>query len=226
MPQKATTAMIFKRALGRRFEDLHPQLQRRFGFQQSCVGTGTMAEIWRGGRHTVPFLKLGTNRNILFPETGTDVPFVIENHVYQDSFGRDVVTFVRTFDVRAGLRRRFDATMIYSEARGAIVDYLGTHQHIAVDLHLDVDRRGGLHIRSGEQRFRMGGLDFVLPQALTGTADLHEWYDDNEECFRIRVTVSNPRFGPIFGYHGRFTAQYVDTPVPATVKPYREEARE
>lgn len=225
MPQKAAP-MIFKRALGRRFDDLHPQLRRRFGFEQSCVGTGVMAEIWRGGRHTVPFLKLGTSRNILFPETGTDIPFTIENHVYQDSFGRDVVTFVRTFDIRPGLRRRFDATMIYSQQRGEIVDYLGTHQHIAVDLHLDVDQQGGLRIRSGEQRFRLAGLDCRLPEGLTGTADLHEWYDDEHECFQIRVTVSNPRFGPIFGYRGRFTARYVDTPVPAAVKPYREEARE
>ena len=36
-----------------------------------------------------------------------------------------------------------------SQERARIVDYLGTHQHLAVDLELSVDERGGLRLRSG-----------------------------------------------------------------------------
>lgn len=48
-----------------------------------------------------------------------------------------------------------------------------------------------------------------------------------EDCFRIEVTVVNRFLGPVFGYRGRFTAQYVDTavaPIPAALRPLRENA--
>src|SRR5438105_1543228 len=123
---------IYQQALGDAFHRLHPEIQRRFGFSRSdalaAIGTGTMDRIWRGGLHTVPFLYLGTWRRIMFPEQGRQVPFVLHNYAYVDPFGRETVTWVRTFHGRKV--RRFDATMIYSSRRGCIVDYLGTHQHL------------------------------------------------------------------------------------------------
>jgi uncharacterized protein DUF4166 len=221
--------VIFRQALGADFERLHPEMQRRFGVstgaETACVGTGVMDRIWRGGRHLEPFLRLGAGRHILFPECGTDVPFTIENYAYPDRLGRETVTFVRTFEMSGRRRRRFDATMIYSAARGRIVDYLGTHQHLAVDLEVRVDTAGGLHIRSGEQRLTEGVLRCRVPAAISGAASLHEWYDEAAGRFRIEVRVTNRRFGPIFGYSGSFTARYVDTkaaPVPAAVRPLRE----
>ncbi|HYN94508.1 MAG TPA: DUF4166 domain-containing protein [Pilimelia sp.] len=220
---------IFQRALGGDFGRLHPRLQDRFGVtgreHRGCIGTGVMDRIWRGPAYVKPFLHLGTARHVLFPETGTAIPFTIENYAYTDSYGRPTLTFVRTFEVAVGRRRRFDATMVFSEQRQILVDYLGTHQHLAVDLHLSVDAAGGLHIRSGSQRFR-GGVR--CPRLLSGDARLHEWYDDSTDRFRIEVAVENRRFGPIFGYSGSFSAQYVDrtAPVPAAVRPLRENARE
>lgn len=221
---------IFERALGADFERLHPQLRRRFGFASAdgvaTIGSGAMERVWRGGVMTVPFLWLGTARHVLFPETGAGVPFVIENYAYVDGFGRETVTFVRTFELPGGRRRRFDATMVYDPARGRVVDYLGTRQHLAVDLELSVDLRGGLHIRSGEQRFREGRLDFRCPRLLSGSAHLHEWYDDERGQFRINVQVTNRWFGPLFGYHGAFTVDYFEpAKVPGSVKPLREEIR-
>jgi len=58
---------------------------------------------------------------------------------YRDRFGRETVTWIRTFQTRRP--RRFDAYMIHSRQRGKIVDYLGTHQYLAVDLDLTVDER-------------------------------------------------------------------------------------
>jgi Domain of unknown function (DUF4166) len=129
---------IYRRALGDDFERLHPQIKRRFGFSSedgiASIGRGVMEEIWRGPAFTVPFLVVGTWRRIMFPDRATDVPFTIENYAYRDRFGRETVTWTRTFEL-ARRTRRFDATMIWSERRGCIVDYLGTHQHLAVDLH-------------------------------------------------------------------------------------------
>jgi hypothetical protein len=222
---------IYQIALGDDFARLHPQVQRRFGFSSTdgiaAIGRGTMDEIWHGRAYTLPFLYIGTWRRIMFPERGRGVPFTIENYAYCDGFGRETVTWIRTFWTRR--QRRFDATMIYSRRRGCIVDYLGSHQHLAVDIHLGVDERGGLHLRSGAQRFYEGPIAFSFPLLFSGIADVHEWYDDEAGCFRIEVNVGNRRWGPLFGYHGRFEVEWQavgPTGVPAHVRPAREERRE
>lgn len=221
---------IFERALGADFARLHPQLQRRFGVGveagYGCIGRGAMTEVRRGPWWTLPFLLVGTFRNILFPERGRDVPFRIDNHAYLDDFGRETVTFVRTMEVRPGRRRRFDATMIYSDARRRVVDYLGTHQHLAVDLDLAVTDDGALQLTSGEQRFYEGPLAFRFPMLFSGRARLRERYDDEQQRFLIDLEIHNDVLGFLFGYRGAFTCEFVDGPAPATVKPYREERRE
>ncbi|WP_257021526.1 DUF4166 domain-containing protein [Microbacterium sp. AK009] len=202
-------------------------MQRRFGVGlasgEACVGRGVMTSIRRGPWWTVPFLQIGRLRNILVPDVGEDVPFVIENYPYRDPFGRETVTFVREYVVREK-RRRFDATMIRDGDR--VVDYLGTHQHLAVDLDLTVDDRGGLELRSDAQRFYEGPVAFSFPMFLSGRALLREWFDDADERFHVDLKVSNERFGFLFGYRGSFTCEWLSaTDAPARVKPRRHERR-
>jgi hypothetical protein len=219
---------IFQRALGSDFGRLHPEMRRRFGFGSGdgvgCVGRGRMERVWHGSGFTRPFLWLGAKRNILLPTGGADIPFTIENYAYRDTRGRETVTFVRTFEFERP--RRWDATMIYSAERGSIVDYLGTHQHVSVDLGMEVDGHGGLVIRSGEQRFHQGPLHGRVPEWVTGKAEVRESYDDDLGRFRIDVKVVNRRFGPLFGYHGTFSCTYPEGEgVPAAVRPVREQAK-
>ncbi len=222
---------IYQRALGERFNDLHPQIQRRFGFSSAdavcSIGTGVMDRVWHGAPYTLPFLWLGSWRSIMFPESGRDVPFRIHNYAYKDRFGRETVTWIREFDGRRP--RRFDATMIHSEERGLIVDYLGTHQHLAVDIHLDVADNGGLRLRSGEQRFYEGPVGFRFPLLFSGVAEVCEWFDETSGRFHIDVHVRNDVWGPLFGYTGSFTCEWraaAPDSVPPTFRPVREERRE
>ena len=221
---------IYQRVLGPDFDRLHPRIQERFALTSACgraaVGRGTMDEIWRGRLYTLPFLYIGTWRNIMFPEDGREVPFEIENWAYRDSLGRETVTWLRTFHTRRA--RRFDAYMIYSEQRRRIVDYLGTHQHLAVDLHLSADPNGGLRIRSGEQRFYESFLAFRFPLLFSGVADVCEWFDDATGRYRIDVAVNNRTWGPLFGYRGSFDVDWIDAPggPPASARPKRDERRE
>lgn len=223
---------IYQRALGADFDRLHPQIQARFGLSSAdghgSVGVGVMEDIWQGPAWTHPFLRFGTWRNIMFPGSGRDVPFTIENWPYVDRFGRETVTFVRTFELPT-VRRRFDATMVYSEQRGRVVDYLGTHQHLAADVFLKVDVDGGIRLRTGAQRFYEGPVGFSFPMAFSGYGDVHEWFDEDASRHRIEVVVKNRRFGTLFGYRGSFVAHQrpVDAlGVPWSVKPVREERRE
>lgn len=222
---------IYERALGRDFERLHPKMRERFGFSSldgvAAIGRGTMEEIWHGRFYTLPFLRVGAWRSIMFPERGRNVPFTIENYAYVDPLGRETVTWLRTFDI--GRRRRFDAYMIYAERRGRIVDYLGTHQHLAVDIDVAVDPTGGLRLRSRAQRFYEGPVAFSFPMFFSGRADVLEWFDESIGRYRIEVNVSNRTWGPLFGYRGAFDVEWRRTPreaIPATAFPKRVEARE
>jgi hypothetical protein len=222
---------IYQQILGPAFGRLHPQIQKRFGFNSedgiAAVGTGVMQEVWHGRFYTLPFLYLGSWRRIMFPERGVDIPFTIENYAYRDGFDRETVTWLRTFETTPC--RRFDAYMIHSQQRSKIVDYLGTHQHLAVDIELAVDERGGLRIRSGQQRFYEGPIAFRFPLLFSGIAEVCEWYDDAVQKFRIEVRVITRVWGPLFGYRGTFTVEWKPVrpaDIPVGVKPRREERRE
>ncbi|MFJ9120910.1 DUF4166 domain-containing protein [Streptomyces sp. NPDC102394] len=223
-----TTPSIFRTAMGADFDRLHPQLRRRFSVGlasgEACTGRGVMHRIWHGGAWVKPFLALGATRNILVPRPGRDVPFVIENVPYTDTFGRETVSFVRTFAL-PGRPRRFDAQMVLSPKKDRVLDYLGTHQHLASDLHLHAEPDGSLLIRSGEHRFREGALDFRVPELIGATAQVRESYDDATDRFRIQVEVVNKHFGPLFGYEGTFEASYTDIQVRPGLRPVREERR-
>ena len=221
---------IYEQALGSEFRRLHPQIQLRFGLTsesgRASIGTGVMDRIWHGAAYTLPFLYIGTWRSIMFPEHGRDVPFTIQNYAYRDPLGRETVTWVRTF--ATSKVRRFDAYMVYSEERRCIVDYLGTHQHLAVDLEVSVAPNGGIRIRSGEQRFYEGPIGFRFPLAFSGVADVCEWYDDAAKCFRIEVSAVNRRWGKLFGYSGRFQTEWRSVTaggVPREILPRRVERR-
>ncbi|MFI9771348.1 DUF4166 domain-containing protein [Streptomyces sp. NPDC052415] len=222
---------IFRTAMGADFDRLHPQLQRRFSVGlssgEACTGRGVMDRVWHGGAFVKPFLALGTTRNILVPRAGRRVPFVIENVPYTDGFGRETVSFVRTFDL-PGRPRRFDAQMVLGPRGDRVLDYLGTHQHLATDLYFSAEPDGSLLIRSGEHRFREGVVDVRVPELIGATAEVRESYDDATDRFRIRVRVENRYFGPLFGYEGSFRATYTDIRhcgVRPGLRPVREEAR-
>ncbi|MFI9342171.1 DUF4166 domain-containing protein [Streptomyces sp. NPDC052773] len=222
---------IFRTVMGADFDRLHPRLQRRFSVGlasgEACTGRGVMTRIWHGGAFVRPFLALGATRNILVPRTGRNVPFTIENVPYTDTFGRETVSFVRTFGL-PGRPRRFDAQMVVSPKGDRVLDYLGTHQHLASELHPSAEPDGSLLIRSGEHRFREGPVDVRVPALIGATAEVRESYDDAAGRFRIQVRVVNDRFGPLFGYEGTFTATYTDIRtcgVRPGLRPVREEAR-
>ncbi|WP_030610200.1 DUF4166 domain-containing protein [Streptomyces achromogenes] len=222
---------IFRTAMGPAFDRLHPALRRRFSVGltsgEACTGRGVMDRIWHGPAFVKPFLALGGTRNILVPRAGRNVPFMIENVPYTDGFGRETVSFVRTFDL-PGRPRRFDAQMVLGPSGDRVLDYLGTHQHLATDLHFHAEPDGSLLIRSGTHRFREGPVDLRVPDLVGATAEVRESYDDTTGRFRIRVRVVNRYFGPLFGYEGSFTASYTGIRgcgVRPGLRPVREEAR-
>lgn len=221
---------IYAQVLGDDFNRLHPKIQERFGFDSSAskraIGRGTMDRISRGRIYTLPFLWVGTLRRIMFPEVGQRIPFTIENWAYVDSFGRETMTELRTFHLNRV--RRFDGYMVRDPVRNCIVDYQGTHQHLAVDLALSVMENGGLRIESGDQRFYEGAIGFKFPMFFSGKANVLVWYDESIAKYRIEMRVSNKFWGELFGFEGTFDVEWDEVDannLPAYVRPKREESR-
>ncbi len=204
---------------------------RRWGPLGAAVAAATAAVLRPVGPGTPSArrcLRRAPDRGSATPPAnlGT-VPFSVENYAYADSFGRETVTVVRTFEIRPGRRRRFDATLV-ADGPSRVLDYLGTHQHLAVDLRPSVLADGSLRIVSGAQRFYEGPVAFRFPMPLSGTAQLTEGYDDARDRYTIEVEVSKERFGPLAGYSGSFTCEFpevVGDAVPPAVRPLREERR-
>lgn len=213
---------LFEEAMGTDFGRLHPMLQRRFGVGlesgYACIGTGVMTSIRRGPWWTLPFLHLGKMRNILIADAGENVPFVIKNYPYLDPFGRETITFVREYSI-GQKPSRFDATMVMHD--GALIDYLGTHQHLAVDLSLNATEEGSLLLTTHGQRFYEGRMGFRFPLVFSGEATLQESYDDEAKTFRVALEVRNR----VFGYEGQFQCEFVPaTDAPTDLKPVRHES--
>lgn len=224
------SSSIYATVMGAEFERLHPKIQERFGFDSSArtcaIGRGVMDRVWHGRFYTLPFLMVGAWRNIMFPEQGENVPFIIENWAYVDSLGRETVTEHRTFEL--GRRRRFDAYMVRDPHRNTVVDYMGTHQHLAVDLALSVAENGGLLIESGEQRFYEGLIGFRFPMFFSGRAYVYVWFDESIQRYRIEVEVKNKFWGTLFGFVGVFDVEWKEVDpddIPADILPKRVEAR-
>jgi hypothetical protein len=221
---------IYATVLGEDFQRLHPKIQERFGFdsksRKRAVGRGIMDRVWHGKFFTTPFLMVGSWRNIMFPEKGENVPFTIENWAYVDTLGRETVTELRTF--KLGRERRFDAYMVRDPVRNQVVDYMGTHQHLAVDLHLRVAENGGLRIESGEQRFYEGRIAFKFPMFFSGKACVYVWFDEAISRYRIECEVKNEFWGPLFGFAGTFDVEWEEVDpanIPRSIMPRREESR-
>ena len=211
---------LFRKALGSDFDRLHPMLQARFGIHQAggmaCIGEGMMTKMKPGNLFARPFLLLGAPDHVTVPEQGKGIPFVIENYPYLNEEGQESVTFVRTFYFPNKIRR-FDAYMSWDEDRNIVKDYIGRKQRLVTDLQMEVDSRGHVMIRSGK-------LDWVLgkkrmPAWPGGYAEVEEWYDESDDCIRIRVSIAHPYFGRIYTYEGWFRCTFVRaTEVPMHVR--------
>jgi len=193
------------------------------GTAQFCAGV--MTEVWRGTAAAVPVMLLGRLRRLELPGRASDVAFDLANYAYRDRFDRETFAYSRRFRVGDKIRS-FDDTMIFSERRGCIVNYLGSHQDIAADLHCEVTRDGGIRMRGGSQRIYLGPVRVALPNALRATADVVECYDDAAQHFRISVEIASGA-GRLFGYRGWFKVAEVPcgtTDIPSGVRPDVERA--
>lgn len=199
---------LFERALGEAWDDLHPQLQERYGLvsddDRVAVGVGTMDRISRGAL-ALPALYVGAQMETLFPEGGTDVPFDIESHAFRDAAGNEALTLRRTFETDP--TRTFVDVLRWDPGLGSVVDLLGTDGRIVAEIDLVVeDRALGLDI--GRQWLRIGDQYQQIPALLAAESTVRDYYDEAAGRYRASATITQPLVGHVFGWQGRFDNEW------------------
>jgi hypothetical protein len=187
------------------------------------VGVGVMSEMTRSRLAGVAVVALGRMRRLELPAAGREVRYHLANYAYRDTFGRETFAYSRRFLLGHRVNR-FDDTMVFSERRGCIVNYLGSHQDIAAELHLEPTKGGGVRMRGGNQRIYQGRLGLKLSGALAAKAEVVETFDEEAERFTITVDIAAAG-RRLFGYRGWF--QLTEVPltaegIPHGIRPDRE----
>ncbi|MDR7907041.1 DUF4166 domain-containing protein [Bacillus velezensis] len=81
---------------------------------------------------------------------------------------------------------------------------LWIEQILLSELHLEASSDGGLVITSGRQWLLIGGKKIPLSAWLCGSSTVYEAYDEEMNCFSIKVHVKNRILGTLFSYRGTF----------------------
>lgn len=139
------------------------------------TGKGVMLDIKGAPWFLKPMMKLLTKRKLLFPEQGSQVPFMINNT--PRSNGKQIY-WERAFYF-PHQTRYFNALMSLDEERLVIKDYLGEPPLMYSDLVFSVED-GALLIRSLKQRLVIGSIEVPLPKWFQGVATVKEDYHDEK----------------------------------------------
>ena len=211
---------VYERALGDAAEDLHPRVRERYS-----IGPGDDAVVGRGemdidnGTLALPALYAMPARDLLFPETGTDVPFTVTTVAYRQD-GYEAMTTRREFDF-GDRRRRFDSVTVWDHEHDRLLDFLGRGGLLASELRPRVED-GVLVVGGGRQWARAGKRYIPLPGPLAADVEVRDRYDDGAECYRVLGTVQSALAGRILRYRGTFTQdREAMDPVPDEFRPTR-----
>jgi Domain of unknown function (DUF4166) len=160
--------------------------------------TGRMARVWHRPSWIRPLLRLLACGEILFPETGRDVPAEMVVTAGRAGDGRPCQVWRRTFAF-GHRRRHLSAVHVYDAGRRTIVERLGPAGLVRVPWRIGVGPEGDLHIETdrvwlGPLRLpRCLGAEVIATERALGPRTIH-----------IRLAVHHPLLGPVFGYDGRF----------------------
>jgi hypothetical protein len=164
---------------------------------------GAMHLVWH--RHTWlrPFFGLLARVDILFPESGRDVPASMTI-----ARGDQGTAWRRTFSFAK--IRRFNAMMTYQPQVG-LVERIGPGGVIEVPWRVRSLGRDTIEITTGRLRMRAGPLRLPIPAVLQVAVRAVE--RAVASGIHVDLVVSHPVLGAIFGYDGTFAVrrQALDT---------------
>ena len=196
-------ASVYRRALGDAFDELPPVLRRYFGpIPPGHVGVGEGTYDAVGSRYRTlawPLLRWSAHHETLFPESGGQVPFAVENRPAEDG-----LTGSRRFAFPGRLRVMRDSMRADG---GEIVQRLGRRGGLEVRLRPSVEN-GGMVLRSRALAWWFGSVRVAMPPVarVEVREDPHPGDSGRQ---RVDVRLRMPLLGEVFRYSGSFAYRIV-----------------
>jgi hypothetical protein len=219
---------VIQNVLGREFENLHPNMQWRYGIdstsQLSQVAGGMLESVYCSAMLPAMLFHM-RKRNAMPTKTSRLVPFTMHNYCYQDELGRECLAVLRSFDYTTGSH---GLNSLLVDGREGLVDYFGDGPELLWPLEAHADARGSLVFESGPMRL-LAGPKVGMRGLLAARMRYIEGWDERHNRFRVDASVRNPVLGELIHYRGWFTAR--DEPchlrdIPDEAWPLRLEERE
>jgi len=185
-------------------------------FRQQFLGTpdddretflsGTMDMVWRRHAWLWPMFSILARADILFPETGEDIPAQMIVRNYRTEDGRPWQTWERTFDF-GHVRRRFDARVTFDPRRGETLEHTGPGGRLEAPWCMGLDG-GRMTIDALAVFLRIGRLRVPLPRLFSVAVRAIQTIDPaTPDKIHIDLSLQNPLLGPVFGYEGTFRVE-------------------
>jgi hypothetical protein len=165
-----------------------------------------MERVWRRGRWLWPFFWVASWSDLLFPDTGSDVPVTVDIRAVGAPPVRHL--WQRDFRFPGGRRRRFTSRIDYDERLGRVIEAVGPGKALAIAWQIRFEPPATLRLDCAGWVLRLGRWRARLPEWLLGagwgveTADLSA-----PGRIRIDFAVSHPLLGDVFGYSGIFSVR-------------------
>ncbi len=164
---------------------------------------GTMDRIWHRPAWLRPFFWLLIWMDLLFPETGTQIPATMTVTGQRTTNGQDYQTWDRTF-VFPPLRR-FNAVMVYDPLQSCVVERLGPGHLLQMAWSIRFVAPASIEIVTSNCTLRLGRWRLRLPHFLYPSVRAVETaLLDQPDTIHIDLMMTHAWLGPIFGYDGRF----------------------
>jgi hypothetical protein len=203
----------FAKALAGHAAELPPAFREQFLLapedQHAMLFEGCMDRVWHRPAWLWPVFWLLTRPNILFPETGADVPATMTIVAGRDGHGQSHQRWDRTFAFRTP--RRFDAIMGYDSERGQIVELFGRRELLEIAWDVRFHPPDTMEIVTHRVALRLGCRRLPIPRSFCVSVRAVE-RAVRDDMITIKLRLTAPLLGTIFGYSGAFRLRRIFRP--------------
>lgn len=185
--------------------------QEQFLFSADAPNTilleGKMNQVWHHPAWLWPLFWGLAQLNILFPETGKQVPAYLQIIGGRNRYNQPFHKWHRTF-LFPNARRYFNAVMIYDPKLRAVTERMGPAGIIQMMWCIEFFAPDKIEILTDKCYLSIGEMRIRLPSFLYPSVCVIETAL-GAEVIHVDLQVSHPAFGVVFGYDGEFQTRRV-----------------
>jgi hypothetical protein len=166
---------------------------------------GQMKTIWHRPAWLYPIFWLLSKADVLFPETGENIPTVLVVSSKRNEKGEPIQTWERTFHFPNHIRRHYKSTMYYDPESKRISELQGPRDIFEEIAEIHFTPPDTLEFLTVKSVLRLGQIRLPIPRKLWITAHVVQQVNLSEgETSRVTLTITHGLLGAIFGYEGIF----------------------